>query len=270
MSFEFILIILAFIVGVFLIFKLIKKLVFAILTFILLIVLFVAGVGAVVYMDMNYLASQKDFNVNLVLNDVDTYEIGVDIPVINQEVAVKQVSSLENLDKLDLKSLEDEDNIIGVVLEKETYLSLIKGQEFDFSEVIPTESLGDLGEFNLKLTSEQVVQILDSNTPDNLFVSILFENNNIPKVLETMGKPIVSKALEEGLKAQGLGIKEVVFMLSLKESLNNQDSILTLLQAFKDETFNVYPDRFTFSLVRMLPVEMIQEYIPENLISSSN
>ena len=79
MEWSLILLLVGFVVLVYLIFKFIKKLVFAVITVVLLVVLIFAGVGGIVYLDVNNLASQKDFDVNVVYYDrtSESYLTGV-------------------------------------------------------------------------------------------------------------------------------------------------------------------------------------------------
>ena len=51
----------------------------------------------------------------------------------------------------------------------------------------------------------------------------------------------------------------------MQESMKDKNNIITLLKAYKnDEGISVYPDRFTFKLVRMVPINTIESYIPTN------
>ena len=66
MELSLILLVIGFLVVVYLIFKLIKKLIVAVFTVIFVFILIIAGIFGLVYMDFKQLSMQQDFDVNLI------------------------------------------------------------------------------------------------------------------------------------------------------------------------------------------------------------
>lgn len=123
MEFNLILLVVGFLVLVWLIFKFIKKLVFAILAVFLLVILIFGGTIGLVYLDLNNLAAQEDFEINLVLKEGENYILGTSFDVKNQEFDVSSVNTLteSDLNDLNVKEISDEDNLFIVELDKEFF-----------------------------------------------------------------------------------------------------------------------------------------------------
>jgi len=259
MEFSLILIGLAVVIAVFLIFKLIKKLIFAILAVILVIVLAVAAVAGLIYADFNYLSSQEDFKVNLVVANGDFYLYGLQIPFENKEPIQDKVKGISN-DLKDFKpeDVTDKDSEFDIVIQKATLENLIDGKIFDFNELIQAE---DFKDYNLEFTDKEIIKVLNSNNPETDFLNVVFNKVDLPDYLKELARPLAQEALNKQLSERNVDVKEVLFSLVLLEVAKDETKTLSLIQAFQEEDIKIYPDRLLFSIVRAIPADSIQTQI---------
>ncbi len=254
-----ILFILGFILVVYLIFKFIKKVVFAVITLVLLVVLIFASVIGLVYLDLNNLASQKDFDIQIVYSNEDEYILGVSIPVENQTPIVEQTSGLpeSELVSLDVEQIEDEDNKFVIVIDDSVYQEILNEDEY----VVPGLEVPEDYTYETKLDKEELVTIMETNDMEEL-VDILIDKNNVTGLELIFFEPIVTEMVSTRLENNSLELDETAFLLGLYENIQDEKNVLTLIEAYKEGDIEVYPDRFTFKLLRMLPAGTVSSYIP--------
>lgn len=263
MDMSLILLILGFVVVTFLIFKFIKKVVVAIFSFVFLILIIVASVFGLVYLDYNYLASQNDFNVNVIYGSSQDANFGTIIPVENKTPDISKISSydISNLQNLDLSSVEPD---FYFFVDKDLFNSLLNNKSSYY--LMGTENLSFSGvNIRTQLTKTQVLDVINSKNSLDDYVNILNNLNNAPEVLGVSMKPLIKKELKTKLDEVHLTLNEALFMSVLKDSISSSGSQINLIKGFKDEKLEVYPDRFSFKLIRMLPVDTLISYLPNQL-----
>lgn len=258
MEFNLILLVVGFLVLVWLIFKFIKKLVFAILAVFLLVILIFGGTIGLVYLDLNNLAAQEDFEINLVLKEGENYILGTSFDVKNQEFDVSSVNTLteSDLNDLNVKEISDEDNLFIVELDKE-FFEEIMVEEYTF------EGIQGYEDYDLSLTKNEVLELIDESSSSEELVDILLEKNEVDGILADIAKPTLVSEIDSYINNSGVQFQEAIFLMALSQSVSDKSNALDLVQGFKDDEISIYPDRFTFGLVRMLPAETLQENLPD-------
>ena len=93
MDTSFILLILGFLVVTYLIFKFIKKIFVAIFSFIFLIILIIGSVIGLAILDVNNLASQENFEVNVCYGNSQNPLFGLTLPIINKSPVLEKVKN---------------------------------------------------------------------------------------------------------------------------------------------------------------------------------
>jgi len=259
MDFNLILILLAIVVGVYLIFKFIKKLVFAVFTAVFLFVAVIGGVFGLVYLDFNQLSSQTDFDIDVIYVNEGNYAFGTQIMVRNNSqinlTSVKGISG-SDLSAIDINKITKEDNLFVVEVDSVLFNSLIENNTFSFNQFASNDALSS---FTLEFTGSEISNLLVSTNAKNEFVTLLLDKNNMKGIIRETVKPIINSEITN----LPFDIKQLLFLAVMQESLKNKDNILTLLKAYKnDNGLAVYPDRYSFKLLKMLPVDTIQSYIP--------
>ena len=266
METSFILLIIGFIVVTYLIFKFIKKVVWAVFSFIFLIILIIGGIFGLVALDINNLASQSDFNVYVMYGNSQNPVFGLEIPIENKSVNQDKVSKVDisTIKSVDLDSVDKD---FYIFLSKDEFSKLLNDNQSYY--LIGTRNLNIAGfDIETKLTKSQVIDILNSNSPIDSYVDVIYSENSFPEVAGISAKPLLKEKIQSELDKKHVNLEQALFVSVLMDSVNNPNSIVELVQAFKDKQLEVYPDRFTFKLVRMLPVETIMEYIPQNMLNS--
>lgn len=258
--------IIAFIAVVYLIFKFIKKLVFAVITLILLVVVIVGGVGGLVYLDFKQLSTQKDFDINLVYEDAATNDLilGTNIPVRNQQLEITGVEklSISELDSLTPQDITTDDNKFVIVINDEVFKQIMNQDVYDLNKIDGVD-FSSYSSYDLTLTKEEITQIIEAQDGTDMLLEIILEKNQITGFAKDLAKPMLKDEISKGLQANNMTFKEALFLFVLSQSVQDEQNVLTILEAYKsDSGVQVYPDRFTFKLVRMLPISTIQQYLP--------
>lgn len=248
--------VLLFFAVIFLIFKFIKKLVYAVITLVVFVLLIIGTVFGLVWADYNYLVGQKDYTVKLALETDKGYSAGVDLPVKDSQVQIEEAKSSTDLAKLDPEEITSDSGIILVTINDDLYYELVKNVEIEIPGVPPSIAQNA----DITLNGEEIIEIVQSDEPKETLMDIVFENNQIEEnspqrlILE----PQFESAIDEGLG--DVDIKDAIVAYSLQEAVQDQDNLVQVLEGFKDEDVNIYPERFTVKMARwFLPVDLVTE-----------
>lgn len=260
MEFSLIMILILFLVGIYFIFKLIKKVIFTIVSVIFLILAVVGAVFGLVYIDFQQLAMQEDFEINTIYVNSGKYDFGTKILIQNNSKldlnSFKGISRTQ-LDNIKVNEITKDDNLFVVEIDDTIFSKLIAGKTFNFKQFASNDAFSS---FKVELTGSQITNLLNSNTAKDDFINLVLKNNNIKGKIETVVKPLVT----DEINSLPFEIKEILFLFTLQESIKDKENILTLIKAYQNDSgVSVYPDRFTFKLIRYLPVSTIESYIPK-------
>jgi len=262
MDLTLLLLVLGFVIFSILIFKLIKKIIFAVITFIFLIVLTVASVFGLVYLDFNHLSSQSDFNVNLIYGNSENPDIGISLEVKNKSL------DYENFKRFDISTLKDIDLNDGdnenfyIFFDKKFLANMLKDDGVYYLE--GTKDLRIAGmKIETGLTKDEYLMLLDSQDSDvnGKFVSLILEKNSDYSMLGDLFKEEANDFLKNSLKSFNLDLKEALFLSIISESFNSNSNLIEFIQGFKENDLEVYPNRFTFTLIKMLPTNFLTDKI---------
>ncbi len=268
MDISLILLIVGFAVVAFLIFKFIKKIIFAVLTLVILVIFIIGGVFGLVYLDYNYLTSQEDFDVKILYGIDDELIFGASIPIRDQEFLVEEVTGImpAEASELEPENIKKRDNTFIIVIDESLYERILTNDIYYIEGLEDTE----YAIYDLSLTKDEVIQILNSEESLDLFLDIMYNKNNVGMIERQMSEPILRAAIGYEIERRGMSMRQIVFLSALSQSIESHSNIISLVEGFKDGDLRVYPDRFTFKLVRMLPVKTITGFLPEDIGISNN
>ena len=124
------------------------------------------------------------------------------------------------------------------------------------------ESLDLPTEISFELTKTEVLDLIESkNALDELSNKLLSESN-VDKALIDLLKPELLSGLEDGLSEFGVSVNEAIFFDFLMSAVDkNEIDYLEVLTSYKNDNIEIYPNRLTFSLVKMLPSSFVQTQI---------
>ncbi len=261
MDMTLLLLIIGFLVVTLLIFKFIKKIVTAILTVILLAVLIVGGIFGIVYLDYNYLTSDRDFDFKLLYSDNDEYVFGINMPIKNQTPQIEEISGIssDDLIELDVKKINGNDGIFAAVFTKEAFEKTLTQNEYSFNS-IESEAFEDVEGLDITLTKEQILTLLTTNDVGQ-FAEFLVANNELDGTTAEIAKKSIEGSVQEDLSRMKINLNEILLIYAVYESLDDKDSIIEMIKLFKDKELNVYPERLSFKFVRILPVDTIKDLL---------
>jgi hypothetical protein len=249
------------IVLIYLIFKFIKKMIFAVISAILVVILLFGGVIGIAAYDVKTLSEKTDFDVNMVYFNNEDYVFGLTLPIKNSSFSEDGLKQLMESDfnDLDYKNLDKNDDKFVVKLDREILENVITLESFT-----PSFFKGlDLPEdTDLSLTKKQVLNLFESQTvADSLITLLLTENNVSPSLMETIKAPLV-KELKDGMNEAGITTRQTLFFELIINSIDeNELDYLELLTSYKNDKIEIYPNRLTFKLVKMLPSSFVQKQL---------
>lgn len=261
MDFTLILLILGFALLVFLIFKFIKKIIFAVLTLVLLVVLIIGTVFGLVYLDYNYLKNQKDFDVNIVYKDGEDYVLGAVIPVKNKSMDFEAVSGLdgESLSSIDVDSINSDDDLFVITVDKALYYSLLNEESYE----IPGMDSSEFADYDTTLNPDEVKRVMEATDAIGEYLEIVFVKNDIDDMVKSVTEPMIRMKIESELDSRNMDFKQMIFLVTMSSVIGGERNVLTLIEGYKDEEIMIYPERFTFKLLKYLPAGTIKSFIPE-------
>jgi energy-coupling factor transporter transmembrane protein EcfT len=255
--------VIGFLVLVYLIFKFIKKAIFAVIAVVAVLVLIFGGTIGLVYLDLNNLASQTDYQIEFVLSEDGEYLLGASVPITNQNVDLESVEGISRteINEIDVESYEDEENKFLVEIDKD-FLESIMVDKYEIEGIELPEEFAD---YDVSLTKEEVLSLMDVGSDSDELVDILFDKNNVSGLVATIGKPVLAAQVDSYIEERNMTFRTAVFLIALTGSIEKESNILKLIEGYKnDGAIEIYPDRFTFSLVRMLPASFIMGFIEED------
>lgn len=262
MELYFILFIIALIAIIFLIFKLIKKIFVAIFTVFMIITLIFAGVGALVYFDIKALSEKRDFDVNLIYGNLENPKFGVSLSIINSTVNQNDIKSA-NLDLITDKELKDKEGDFYIYISEKFFKELIKDDKNYTIEGFEEMDILGVGKISLSLNGNNIHEILESENSLETFTKIIYGNNKeiIPKEFENIALELLETTLEESFKVLNIQFEEMIFAAILANSIEDEMNTILFLKAYKTDEIQIYPDRLSFKILRILPSDFIAEQL---------
>lgn len=263
MEMSLILLILGFIVVVFLIFKFIKKLVFAVITLVFFVIIIIGSVFGLAYLDYSHLTSQNDYTVDVVYLKDNEYSLGLRVPIVNGNPDINKVESISKTELEDLKpeNIENEDARFVIVITEELYNKLLENADVYQMSDEESSSFGQF-ELNLSIESDQAKDITESPDPKEELKDVIIENNDFSNAEEVLADPIIDSYIEKSLEEVGIDANEAMFAVVIQQSLEEQENIITIVEAFKEEDLEIYPQRFTFTLAKnIVPIGTIKSFL---------
>lgn len=250
----------AILVVIYLIFKFIKKLVFAIFSLVLFFVLIIAGIAGLVYMDYNYLTSQNDFDLKVLYESDSKYVFGSNIEIVNKTPDLNSIKSISQKDLSALKPevIVAEDKVFVVSVDEELFKSIMTKETYVISGI---NSSAELKKYDLTLTKFDVIEILESEDDVSKFIEIVVKKNKLNTIEKTLFETVGKQMIKSELEKRQITLKEAVFLTVISEEMQNEMNAVKMVEGFKEGTLNVYPERFTFKIVRLLPVDIIKGFI---------
>ena len=241
-----IIMIVGFLVLVWLIFKFVKKIVTAIFTILLLLVVIFAGAYGLIYFDFKSLSSEEVLDIQILHSKDDAFLRGVSIPLRNGELEFEELKGMssEFLASFDPKSTEAE-NSYHIVIEDEFFQILMDKDEFSSEDLA-------FGKYTLELSKTDLEKIVDTKSSGDL-ADILLESTDLTGNEKKVAKINLANVIDKELGTREIDTGTLMFLLVLADASEDPKSLVQLTQAFKDKDLRVYPSRFSFTLVRMLP-----------------
>ena len=254
------LLIIGFIVLVFLIFKFIKKAIFAVIAIVAILVLIFGGTIGLVYLDMNNLANSKDYDVQVVLEKDGEYILGASLPVKNKDIDIENLEGITRtqVSKINVSKITDDDNLFVIEIEQE-FLEEIMVEEYRFEGIDLPDEMAD---YDISLTKQEILELMDEGSTPEEMIDIILSKNNLNSADENVFRELLVLQVENYLKERNMNFRTAVFVVALTGSLDSEVNILKIIQGYKEEgKVEIYPDRLTFSLVRMLPASTIMGFL---------
>jgi hypothetical protein len=245
------------------IFKFIKKVIFAILSVVVLVMLIIGGVGALIYSDINNLTSQNNYDVKILYAESsENYLFGVSLPIDNQSLDFDAVKSLSTsqIENLDVESIDDEGNEFIIVVDDERFELLVTKEEYDLNSLGNFDFSG-FAEYDLVLTRYEVLDIVNSVDGKGLLIEILLKNNGISGSEAEIARPILLNSIDSELSKIDISFREALFLLIISGSMEDSEGIVNIVEGYKQEEIEIYPNRISFRFLKLLPASTLKSFL---------
>lgn len=249
-------------------FKFIKKIIFAVLTSIMIVLISIAGVGVLVYLDYQSLSKMDNATINVAYLSEDEYVTGVSFPIsADEELDPSQVQLL-TFEEYEEEINSNSDNTFTLSVD-ESVFSIIQDEIVSLNDLMAEQGMNDLFEQDLEIEVSILMRILDSQTPREDLAGVVLESINLGPTLEDAAKPILLASIEELEESQNLDVKSIAFSLLLDELVQKESNIVAVVMEYQDGNIEVHPNKLSFRLLRYVPISIIRDMITNN-ISSNN
>ena len=246
MSLELILIGIAVLIGAVLIFKLVKKILFAIISFSFFLLIVVVAVGGFVFYDITTLMHQNNptLNIDIVEDEQSKYSFSL----IYTEHGI-DINSISNF-KTDL-----EENYYDITIQNTRFKELVNETQVDFSNV----TIASLNEFDFSVEGYKLLQILNETQENRLdsFIDELFDSISLPEDMKDDARQQQYNTLEEELEDKEITIDDLIVALLLKSVMEDTAHYIPLIEMYKDESIQIEPSRFSLQVISVIPNWMI-------------
>lgn len=223
---EIIIFVVGFALIAFLIFKFIKKLVFAILSLLLLVVLIFGVFIGIVYFDYKYYAGFEEGSINIYTLNNQEALYGIELQIKNGTIVPSDIKSAG-----DFKTTIKKDKQITFTIDKDVYYDLLKNET---SYKYPVDDLKE-NFVEIKLEKETIIKILEAKNPKEVMEEEINEN------VYLLMKPYIEQIGDE---------KSFIFMLTLTTAEYEDREVKIFAQAFDDKKINIIPERMSIKMFR--------------------
>jgi hypothetical protein len=246
-----------------LIFKFIKRMLYAVLSLVGLVLLIVGSLFGVVFLDYQYLTSQENMTLHMVYAQDGTYELGTSLPIREQQPVVEEMygTTAEELSGFE-DSFTKKDGIL-LSVEKGLLEDLLGNRTFS----LPLEGASSIDGYDLQLSSEEVLTILNAEGDGvDTLLDILFEKNSVPQAQQDLAREQLTGQIRSELERNDLTLKEAMFGYVVQDSIQQRDNVLALIEGFKNERLDVRPERFSYKLFRLLPATTLKNFLEDSVL----
>ena len=242
------------------VFKLIKKILFAIIASVFIVVISVVGIGVLVYMDIQSIAQIEDATINVAYLQNGEFHTGISFPFSQEdELNPFDVTTL-SLEEFNREVDNPSENTFTITIESEVF-SIIEDEVISFSDLIGDTGGIDIGLDEVGLRVEDLQLVLDSSNPQEEFTQIILRELDLGAELESIAEPLLVDALIEIEEIQGMDLQSLTFSLLLNELVQDESNVVSLISEFQDGNIEVFPNKLSFTLVRYLPISFVQNLI---------
>lgn len=251
------------IVLIVLIFKFIKKIIWAIVTSVLLVVLTLACIGGLVYLDYKALSELDNAQITVAYLDDENYITGMSIPVSkNEEINPQDLVSVSE-SEYDAMLKVKKDNEFTISIDKQA-LSFVENETIDLTELLASQGGDDFASFlegPIEIKVRDLLNMVESENPSQEVVNILVNELDVPEALASLVQPLIEEAVSSFEEEMGLELKTILFALAMQGISEDETNIVDIVVAYQDGDITVHPNKFSFRLVKYVPVSFVQDMV---------
>ncbi len=211
-------------------------------------------------MDYTYLTSQNDFDLKVLYKINDNYAFGSNIKIVNKTPDIESIKSISKseLSALKPEDINSDDKVFVISVDEELLKAIMTKDSYSIPGI---NSSAELKKYDLTLTKFDVIEVLDAEDDISKYIEIVEKKNKLSVIEKTLFETVGKQLIKSELEKRQITLKEAVFLTVISEEMQNENNAVKMVEGFKDETLMVYPERFSFKLVRLLPVDTIKGFM---------
>ena len=211
---------------IFLIFILMKKIIIAFVSIFIIFIVTILSCGFLIYNDLNEISNSQNLEFNILYLENDN--VVHSVKIISDEKNLSFLSGDKNLEELEKEAVVKE-NIFIIKVERDFFERFLKDKKYNPLEEVQSDV------FDTELTKQDIIDIIDKKK-DISFFDFSFNS---------------------------LSVEEMVFLYALQNSLIAPENYIKLLEYYKDDKIEILPERFSFNLIKYVPIFWIDIFIDE-------
>lgn len=248
-------------------FKFIKKIIFAVITSIMILSISVLGIVGLVFLDFQSLTQMEDATINVAYLQDEEYSTGVVLPInSNQEVEISEVNTLDQ--EQYQQELDSTSKNTFTITFNESVFSIIEDGSISLNDLLADQA-SSFSNQDLEIEVEELIEILNSNSAKEDLAQILLDRINISPEMEDLARPSVLNSLEGLETSRGLDIDSIALLILLNEFTQKESNIIAVFMQYQDGNIEIHPNKFSFTLLKYIPVSLVRDSIM-NSFNKSN
>jgi hypothetical protein len=205
----------------------IKKIIFSVISIFLIFGLILGVSAAAVYFDLEELSSKSNLEFNILYEKNNKILNGVLLTY--EKNKTPDLKNLKVLTEKEISNLKVKgDYEFKIILNREFFERTIKNDTFILNKA-----------FGLNLEKEIILNILEKEEPFK-----------IPSI-------VLKSILHLGTG------RDFLFLFLLKESFTDPTNTFKIIESYQNEELLVEPSRFSFTIIKYLPIDLINYFLPK-------
>ena len=263
MDINLIIYIIVLIVLIILVFKFIKKVIVAVITSFVVIVLSFVCVGTLIYLDYSELSNLDDATIELAYIKDGSFHAGIVLPVSKEDGIDRE--GVAALSEEEYSSTNKGENTFTISIDENVF-DILKDEKVELNEFLDSYGFADYIEQDISINTNDLKGVLDSSDPNDEFIKLVLKELNLDDFLSQIVQDGFDRVVGDLESSGQLDVHSLSLVLLLMQ-LTDEEYIVELIISYQEDDIEVSPSKLSFQILKYMPISLFKDQI--NSISES-